>query len=69
MEEKFTIEEFKNYVASKDSFGDVMYYLSAKNIREANIVKQCSNCDHYFDDYCSMHDKDVNKDEICGNYE
>jgi len=32
----FTIEEIKNYILSKDSLGDVMYYLSVENILKAN---------------------------------
>jgi hypothetical protein len=36
MEEKFTIEEIRNYLTSCDSFGDALYFLSAKKIREAN---------------------------------
>jgi hypothetical protein len=34
--EKFTVEEFKNYVLSKQSIGDVCYHLSAENIKKAN---------------------------------
>lgn len=34
--EKFTVEEFKNYVHSQQSMGDVCYYLSAENIKKAN---------------------------------
>jgi len=35
--EKFTIQEFKNYINKKcDSFGDVTHFLKVKNIREAN---------------------------------
>jgi len=37
MEEKFTVEEFRNFILSQDSLGDVMYYLDAKNIRKANF--------------------------------
>ncbi len=33
---KFTIEEIKNYIKSKDSLGDVMYYLTEENIKAAN---------------------------------
>ena len=32
----FTIEEIKNYIRSKDSLGDVLYYLSEENIKKAN---------------------------------
>lgn len=33
---KFTIEEIKNYILSQDSLGDVLYFLSEKNIEKAN---------------------------------
>lgn len=36
MQEKFTIEEIKNYIKSQDSIGDVMYNLKAENIIAAN---------------------------------
>lgn len=36
METKFTLTEIKNYIKSKDSLGDVMYYLSEENIKKAN---------------------------------
>lgn len=32
----FTIEEFKNYILSKDSIGDIMFYLSEENVKKAN---------------------------------
>lgn len=32
----FTIDEIKNYILSKDSMGDILYYLSADNIKKAN---------------------------------
>ncbi len=35
-EEKFTIQEIANYIVSRDSLGDVLYYLRAENIRAAN---------------------------------
>lgn len=34
--EKFTVEEFRNYVLSQQSMGEVCYYLSAENIKKAN---------------------------------
>lgn len=40
MQEKFTIEEIKNYIDSQDSFGDVAYNLSAENIIKANEPKE-----------------------------
>lgn len=36
MEEKFTVAEFKKYVESQDSLGEVMYNLNATNIKAAN---------------------------------
>ncbi len=33
---KFTIEEFKNYLETQDSLGDIYYYLTEKNVIEAN---------------------------------
>tara|TARA_R110002167_G_scaffold330514_1_gene537187 strand:- start:576 stop:773 length:198 start_codon:yes stop_codon:yes gene_type:complete len=35
-EQKFTIEEIRNYIMSQDSLGDVMYNLKAEKIIEAN---------------------------------
>lgn len=35
-EQKFTIEEIRNYIKSQDSLGDVMYNLNAEKIIEAN---------------------------------
>ena len=52
MEEKFTVEEFRNYILSQDSLGDVMYYLSAENIRKANPTE---GGDRFFDD-CKFYD-------------
>lgn len=40
MEEKFTIEEIKNYLSTQDSFGDVFYNLNAENIKKANEIKE-----------------------------
>lgn len=35
-EQKFTVDEIRNYILKQDSMGDVMYNLSADNILEAN---------------------------------
>lgn len=35
-EEKFTVEEFRNYLETQESRGDIYYFLSAENIRKAN---------------------------------
>ena len=37
-EPKFTIDEIRTYLFSKDSLGDVLYFLSAENIIDANQV-------------------------------
>jgi len=39
-EEKFTIEEIRNYLIKCDSFGDAVYFLSPEKIREANEVEE-----------------------------
>jgi len=36
IEERFTVAEFKKYIQSRDSLGDVMYYCTAENIKKAN---------------------------------
>lgn len=36
MNKMFTIQEIKTYILSKDSMGDILYYLSADNIKKAN---------------------------------
>ena len=36
MEKKFTIQEFKNYLARQDSFGDAFYFLTVENVEKAN---------------------------------
>ena len=49
MEEKFTVKEFKNYLLSQDSRGDIMYNLSAENIRKVNIIdnRSIEDCKHF----------------------
>ena len=49
MEEKFTVEEFRNYLLSQESRGDIMYNLSAENIRKVNIVdnRDVADCRHF----------------------
>lgn len=39
-ERKFTVEEFKNYILSQDSMGDILYFLSEENIIKANQPKE-----------------------------
>jgi len=45
-ERKFTIAEIKKYIASQDSYGDVTYFLSIKNIIKANEPEE----EEYIDD-------------------
>lgn len=35
----YTIEQIRNYIESKDSMGDILYFLSEENIDEANEPK------------------------------
>ena len=48
-QEKFTIEEIRNYILSQDSLGDVLYNLKAEKIIEANdpdtIFRKCTLTD------------------------
>lgn len=41
MENKFTVEEIKNYILSQDSLGDILYNLNADNIRKSNSCISC----------------------------
>lgn len=79
MEEKFTVEEFKNYLLQQDSRGDIMYNLSAENIRKANISdadgskeNKSSECQYYFDmGYCQNKNIDANiciGADTCGHF-
>lgn len=36
MKRTFTIEEIRNYLISKDSIGDLLYFLNEENIIKAN---------------------------------
>ena len=44
--ETFTVEQIKKYILSQDSLGDVLYNLSAENIKKANEPKKivCDSC-------------------------
>ena len=59
MEDKFTVEEIRKYILSKDSMGDIAYYLSAENIRKANApnepVEEDSSLDVIFPDTEEMY--------------
>jgi hypothetical protein len=43
----FSIQEIKNYLLSKDSMGDIVYYLSEENIIKANEPPKCQYCDEF----------------------
>jgi len=36
MNKKYTVEEFRNYLETQDSMGDIHYYLNEDNIDKAN---------------------------------
>ena len=38
-EEKFTVDQFKNYLLNSDDFGDAVYFLSPEKIKEYNNDK------------------------------
>jgi len=40
MKQEFTIEEIRKFLLSCDSMGDILYYLSAESIIEANKPKE-----------------------------
>lgn len=44
MEDKFTIDEIKTYIMSQDSLGDVIYNLSADNIRKSITPETIEGC-------------------------
>ena len=68
MEEKFTIDEIKNYITSQDSLGDVMYNLNVKNIKKANIEKVCKNCILRIDEECGIDGHEVYSDTTCDEF-
>ncbi len=35
-EKKFTVDEFRKWLETMDSYGDIFYYLSEESIEEAN---------------------------------
>jgi hypothetical protein len=45
-EQKFTVEEIRKYIMSQDSLGDVMYYLKAEKIIEANEPQEDDEDDY-----------------------
>jgi hypothetical protein len=38
-QDKFTVEEFRKYLDTQDSRGDIYYNLSAKNIIKVNLFE------------------------------
>jgi len=52
-EQKFTIEEIKNYIMNQDSLGDVLYFLSADHILKANGFVD------FEDDECDATESDI----------
>lgn len=46
---RFTVEEIRNYLLKQDSFGDALYFLNADNIRKAQVKdnKTVENCRFY----------------------
>lgn len=59
--QKFTIEEIRNYLNSQDSFGDAIYNLNAENIKAANEPEPI---DEYED---TMYHKAVNRKRYHGD--
>ncbi len=51
MEDKFTLEEIRNYIKSQDSLGDVMYNLNATNIMKANEPEKSVDDCAYYDEH------------------
>ena len=51
MQDKFTIEEIKNYIKSRYSLGDVFYFCTAENIRKANEPEEEDLEDSADDDF------------------
>jgi len=43
-EKRFTIKEFKTYLESQDSLGDIHYNLTEENVIEANNPEPCPRC-------------------------
>jgi len=46
IEDKFTIEEIRKYLLSQNSRGDIIYNLSAENIRGANTIDPLDDPDY-----------------------
>ena len=58
---KFTVQEFKNYLLSVDSFGDAVYFLSENKIEEANHNKEIPM-------YVSLHGTEMRYDKELDEY-
>ena len=50
MERTFTIEEIRNYLLAQDSMGDMLYFLNADNIDEANAEAANTGTDEQDED-------------------
>lgn len=57
--EKFTLKEIENYLKSQDSFGDMFYNLSEKNIKKANKTISVSlrevSDSGYWEEFCKKY--------------
>lgn len=47
MDKKFTIEEFRNYLETQESMGDIWYNLSETNVEKANEAEYNSSEEHF----------------------
>ena len=54
MSRTFTIQEFKNYVLSQDSLGDVLY-----NLREEKIIEANQSEEEEEEDWDSLSDDEI----------
>ena len=68
MKTTFTIDEIKTYIASKDSLGDVAYYLTAENIIKANTPKICKNCDWFNSGICGVDNELTGANDYCNSF-
>lgn len=53
---KYSIKEFRNYLETQDSFGDIFYNLSEESIDDANnpecLVEDCDHRTTIEQEYC-----------------
>lgn len=64
MPKTFTIEEIRKYILSKDSMGDIAYFLSEENIIKANQTEEDKICTN--DICCCTTDEERNE---CGYFD